>query len=138
MRQLRVLVPLDESDASVQALQVLENLAAGAHSCAVELLHVVPPGNDAAERQAHARDFLAKQAAALNLANLETTLRVFEGDASEIILQRACEEHFDFICMSTRSSTVGDQPGSVAARIMRESTVPVVVFPTTSAIQRAA
>ncbi|HLG71713.1 MAG TPA: universal stress protein [Chloroflexota bacterium] len=132
MRTLRILVPLDQTPTSVNALASARGLAATVDVCTIELLHALQAeplsGKDA--RMAQAEGFLADQAQAIMGPHIATAWKVAEGDPADAVLARVRATHFDFICMSTRAvpNNTG-QPGSVAARLFTDSPVPIIALP---------
>lgn len=134
MKTLRILAPVDETVTSVKALGTLRGLASTVDVCFVELLHALRVEDSAPEerdsRQAHAEEFLARQAELIAGPPIEASCRVAWGDPADVVLERVHDEHFDFICMATRAvpDNTG-QPGSVAARLFRESPVPIIALP---------
>ena len=137
MRFGRLLVPLDGSDAA----HVAVDYAAIIPSRAVTLLSVVPDG--AAEllvagpgrRQewkaalvARATAYLDEVAAELSRQGREIPLRVEHGDPAEQIIVAAAD--CDLIVMTTHGRGAGERAlfGSVADRVVRHASVPVLLI----------
>jgi nucleotide-binding universal stress UspA family protein len=137
MKTLRILVPLDETPTSVKALDSAGGLVS-TDLCSMELLHTIDETKmTAARREAslkQAESFLSRQAQKVASPHVQVSCRVAWGDPAEVILERIRETHFDFICMTTRAipNNTGE-PGSVAARLFRESSVPIIALPAHSA-----
>lgn len=135
MKPLRLLVPLDTTVTSVRALEAVRHFAGSVDSCFVELLHIETldggtKPDDWRTRQTKAEDFLAEQAASIAARNVSVTCQVAWGDPAEVILAQAQRDRFDFLCMTSRAVPHNvDQPDSVAARLFRDSTVPIIALP---------
>ena len=134
MKTLRLLVPLDQTEASTKSLKTVHDLAPTADRLMVELLHSLPPGDaddpdERQRRQEEAETFLAQQAEALRAAKIEPVCRVEWGDPAAVILQRTQQQKFDFVCMTTRTAASEDgRPGSVARRLFRKCPVPIIAL----------
>lgn len=145
----KILCPVDFSPASEQALRETVALAQvlGAE---VHLLHVyemplylAPPGiSQPASLPGGATDVVAQlqeqlrqrlEAMKAQLASSEVTVhaRIAEGRAAQVCVEMAAAEGFDLIALGTRGSTGLRHMllGSVAERIVRTSSCPVLTFP---------
>ncbi|MBM3943019.1 MAG: universal stress protein [SAR202 cluster bacterium] len=149
----RILVPLDGSEVSALALEHARALAQ-CFGSVVHLLQVVDqadevdaPGvtdNPAASQYAQdlarrflspnlaeARDYLSEAAAPLLAAGIRVEFTVGEGSPAEKIVEYAQQRNVDLIVMGTRGRG-GIQRlvmGSVTARVLRASGLPVLVVP---------
>ncbi|HEV8310282.1 MAG TPA: universal stress protein [Methylomirabilota bacterium] len=139
----RILVPLDGSELSEGILPVVERLA-GPFDWTIDLLHAVEPlpgyatveisSRHAGEilrlatRDAETR--LAKVAVPLEDKGLRAQWAVREGPAVDVILRYARDAGASLIAMSThgRSGLGRFFLGSVAERVLREASVPVLIW----------
>lgn len=130
----RILVPVDFSEASAEALRVARSLAA-ALGASIEVVHVMePPSGLLSASQApeltpaEARARLQELAAGSGSGGVAVTARVEDGDARTRIVALAEEQGFDLIAMGTQGRT--GRPlalvGSVAESVIRTSTRPVL------------
>lgn len=133
----RILVPVDLSDASRDALRFASSLAQ-ALGASIEVLHVTepssrllgggPPGASGAETAAP-RDLLHQFVASVSGAgSTPPTERVETGDPRDRIVSIAEQDGFDLIVMGTRGRTgrVHVLVGSVAESVVRTSVRPVL------------
>jgi nucleotide-binding universal stress UspA family protein len=140
----KVLVPLDGSDLSECTLEHLKAVAAGCHIPEVILLRITEPipsaywetGEDLVrqgEQMAtqNAKDYLARVADRLKADGINAEPVVLYGKAADAILDYAKDRAVDLIIMSThgRSGVSRWVLGSVADRIVRHSTAPVLTVP---------
>ena len=137
----RILVPLDGSPLSEQALPAVAKFASALGSCSVELLHVVdpstlvdvmpgtvvPPGY-LKRIQESAREYLVEQAKALGTSRGDVTEVVSAGPPARVILDHIRSGAFDYVFMAThgRSGLARAVVGSVTDRVIREAAIPVV------------
>ena len=142
----RILVPVDFSRYTDSVLVSAAFLASN-HAASVDLLHVwrepfaLPaPWNEAPKAPAKARRELislyevALDRAAEQLADLgaqSVSVHLVEGTASHSILELLDDESFDLVVMGNHGQTGLPQAyiGSVTERVIRRSTVPVLVVP---------
>ncbi len=141
-----VLVPLDGSRLAECALEHVRSIAKGCQVSKVVLLMVLEPllslstphddtavkrVREAEERfEAESREYLSKVAGNLKKDGIAVGTRlVVGGEAAAKILEAAREEKVDLIIMSThgRSGISSWVFGSVAERVVRHSTVPVLI-----------
>ena len=138
MKVLRVLVPLDGTDQSAEALSTVRELAGAVEHCSVELLHALAPNGTAAEelagQKSKAEEFLGRQAKQLaGDDKLDVACSVESGEPADVILERIRTGKFNFVCMTMRSQSRKSSPGSVARRLIRESPTPVIALPANAA-----
>lgn len=141
-RITKILVPLDGSDLSAEILPVVERLA-GPLDLAVVLLHAVEPINPAATaevaarldeitaiRQTDAETYLSKVAEDLQGKGIRVRYLIRTGGAIEVIGESAREEGIGLIAMTTHGRTGLGRLffGSVAERVVRTSTLPVLLW----------
>jgi nucleotide-binding universal stress UspA family protein len=139
----KILVPVDFSDDSRQALRSACELAAR-YGARVDVIHVVQApvyvGDLVAPGGVRLVDFLREEAQeqlstfAAETAELEPVrgqVGVFVGAPAEVILRRADEAAADLIVMGTRGRTglAHVLLGSVAERVLRHAHRPVLVVP---------
>ncbi len=143
----KILVPLDGSDLSGCALEHVRTIAKGCNVPAVVLLNVETPiiyafGDydvyltadviDRAETdyKAWANGYLDKMAKELQKEGINARGDLLEGNVAENILDYAVKNGVDLIIMSThgRSGPARWALGSVADRVIRHSTVPVMAI----------
>ena len=142
----KILVPLDGSDLSEHALEHLDAIAMADNSPGIILLRVVEPlaalvagGSYAldiaaeAKEQAEvdAQEYLTKIADGLKKKGMSIETVVTDGDPADVILSYAAENKVGLIIMSThgRSGMSRWFFGSVAEKVLRHSTVPVLISP---------
>lgn len=139
----RLLVPLDGSGISEAALAPAAGLAKQFGS-SVTLLHAVEPMELEAhlmalmpveEQVAEARKKLDEDARGLKAKGVDATIVVRKGRAAEEILAFTAENAVDLVCMAThgRSGPARWLLGSVAERVLRHSTAPLLLVPTPNA-----
>ncbi|MGE5531693.1 MAG: universal stress protein [Bacteroidota bacterium] len=134
----RILVTLDRSGLAEQALPHAVALAK-AFGGTIELVTVVPiTGFDTPEAGIRMdwdrevdenRDYLAGIVARVTDSNVPVKSEIRRGDVAEEILRHAQEMHVDLIVMSThgRSGLGRWVYGSIADRVLRYATVPVLL-----------
>ena len=135
-RVQRILVPVDFSTSSGDALRVAQSLAS-ALGASIEVLHVMDPSDTMLDRiaarpsggdPAAARGLLHDFVAALGSGSVPTTERMEQGEPQERIVTLARDEGFDLIVMGTLGRT--GRPlalvGSVADSVVRTSPRPVL------------
>jgi nucleotide-binding universal stress UspA family protein len=138
----KVIVPLDGSPFSECVLEHVKIMAAGCKIPEVILVFVVEPvnpamyevpGNFIEEIQKQAittsEEYLKKTAEKLVAAGVSATWVVLRGNVSESILDYARKNEIDLVIMSThgRSGIARWAMGSVADRVARQATVPVML-----------
>ena len=140
----RMLVPVDFSDCSGDALRFAHSLAS-ALGASIEVLHVMDPsgtmldrvadrrsGGDSSAARALLRDFVA----AVGADSVPITERIEEGEPYERIVSVAQDEGFDLIVMGTHGRT--GRPlalvGSVAESVVRMSRRPVLIVREVSSV----
>ncbi len=119
----RILVPVDGSDSSLTALQPAAELAS-LFDADVVLVHVVDPESPSAPLPQ-----LEKAQEILREAGLKAEVEVRQGDAATGILAVAEQQSVDLIALAThgRSGMSRWVLGSVAEKILRTSTLPMLV-----------
>ncbi|MBM2826015.1 MAG: UspA domain protein [Dehalococcoidia bacterium] len=139
-----ILVPLDGSDISEQIIPVVERLATGLKA-SVTLIHVVdttlPSTKIEAdhrdqlqriveEEKGRARDYLLTIEARLREQGIATSSEVIAGYPAEMLVSHAHTQSMGLIAMSThgRSGFGRWLVGSVADRVLRTSSIPVLFF----------
>ena len=149
----RILAPLDGSKLAECSLGHIKDIATGCHVSEVVLLSVIEPASNSigwpsSETQVNAimaementqklarqkaESYLADVAANLRLSGLGVQTIVIEGkpgqQAADVILDYAVNNDADLIIMSThgRSGISRWAFGSVAEKVVRHSTVPVL------------
>jgi nucleotide-binding universal stress UspA family protein len=142
----KILVPLDGSKLSEHALNHLKQIARLSSATKVVLLEVIEPivtlyaggpyasdvehdmENDA---KAKAKSYLAKLDGRLKKQGVSTKSVVAVGIPEDVILEYANQNKVDLIIMSThgRSGISRWFFGSVAEKVIRHSTIPVLVSP---------
>jgi nucleotide-binding universal stress UspA family protein len=121
-----ILVPLDESDLSLNAMDVVAKMTGPGIS--IRLLRVVSPIGDREEAQQEldsvAVDWTAK------LAPSEVKTLVLEGSAADCIVELAEQENTGLIVMTTHGSGGLGRwlMGSVAERVVRHAPCPVLTI----------
>jgi nucleotide-binding universal stress UspA family protein len=133
----RILVPLDRSEASEAVLPIVSCLA-GPFDLGVQLLHVVEPtlpltGREVGEKGVHeteAEAYLAKVAARLEARGLRVGSTIRTGFPAEVIPTVTAETKSGLVAMSThgRSGLGRLFLGSVAERVLRSVSVPVILW----------
>lgn len=140
--KLRILLPVDDSEASSQAVDAfLQRLDWYAERPEVHLLNVQPPlRGDIADflkpgviEQYHRDEGMKATEPVrqrLATAGVQTTVNVIVGHAAETIVRYADEQHCDQIVMGSRGmGTTGSWfLGSTVTRVLHRSTVPVLVL----------
>ncbi|HLI89402.1 MAG TPA: universal stress protein [Ktedonobacteraceae bacterium] len=145
----RVLVPLDGSELSEQALPIAARIARASHSSLL-LLRVVSTLSEVgiAAREpsvllqeileadlAVASAYLARIAGTKELAGIQTGIAVFSGQPASYILDVAEEQHCDLIVMNSHGATgiARWAMGSVTRKVVRHSSIPILVLRAKSA-----
>jgi nucleotide-binding universal stress UspA family protein len=138
----KVLVPLDGSPFSECVLEHVQIMAAGCKIPDVKLVFVIEsvnpgmyevPGEFIEDMQkaavAAAEEYLKKTADKLIAQGVAATWVVLRGIVSEAILDYAKTNEIDLVIMSThgRSGVARWAMGSVADRVARQATVPVML-----------
>jgi nucleotide-binding universal stress UspA family protein len=133
-----MLVPLDGSSASEQALPLARRIARAtlAHVVLVRVAHAFAvPGVDPTKAQlaviAEARDYLEKHAARLSTFGLATETAAIYGEAGPGILHELKARRADVVVMGTHGRAGPGRWlfGSVAEEVLRSSPVPVILVP---------
>lgn len=143
----KILVPLDGSEISEQALEHVKELMPVPSTTEIVLLRVVDPlattyagGTDAAievavqiqkKAEAEAASYLKKVAGELEEMGIEVKTVLTVGLPADVILDYARQNGVDLIIMSThgRSGISRWLFGSVAEKIIRHSQLPVLISP---------
>jgi nucleotide-binding universal stress UspA family protein len=142
----KILVPLDGSEFSEHALEALINIATSPGDIDIILLEVVEPpvtpywGGTGAISEAHevqkqaetsAAAYLSKLASRLKKKKLSVKTAVVAGIPADVILDYANQNSVDLIIMSThgRSGISRWFFGSVAEKVTRHATIPVLISP---------
>ena len=142
----KILVPLDESELSEHALGPLMEVATSPSDVHVILLEVVEPpttlyaGGPGAisaaqesqqQAEATAAAYLGKIASRLKKKKLSVKTAVVVGIPADVILDYAHQKRVDLIIMSThgRSGISRWFFGSVAEKVTRHATTPVLISP---------
>lgn len=140
----KILVPMDGSENSECVIEHVKTIAAGCRAADVILLRVIEPFpayfmdykmNDNIIRQAQdsakaeAVASLNKVAGQMKKAGLSVTVDVAEGNPAATILDYAAKNSIDLIIMAThgRTGVARFALGSVADKVVRASTAPVMV-----------
>jgi len=132
-RGLTILLPLDGSLLSEDALPVAQQLAATSPASKIEVLQVVDPSSLGdltypsylADRAAA---YVAEQVEAISNLGIEASGSVEIGPAARVILDRLESGGIDYVCMATngRSGLARVLMGSTTELVIRQSPVPVV------------
>ena len=133
----KVVVPVDFSDESFEALATAVELVADAsHLHVVYVLPVLEPAEpgviwatvDEASRQRHAEQALRERMAELQLAGAQVAIRF--GDPGHEITEYAADEKADLIVLPSHGRTGLKRLliGSVAERVIRLAHCPVLVL----------
>lgn len=134
-----ILVPHDLSRQATSALRVAARLAA-THGGRLTVLHVVvpfylpadapfgmtPPGDLIPEQRAHLERLVAKTLASLDGVAPTVTVRVEIGDAAQRIIDAAARADSIVMATSGRGGLAHLLIGSVAEKVVRHATVPVL------------
>ena len=146
----KILVPLDGSEISECSLTHVQAIATGCSVPEVALIKVIEPIPEtgwiaASERKdsekrarEYAQDYLTKLAGKLEKKGIEVTTVIASGNIAEKILEYAQGNKIDLIIMSTHGSSgvVRWALGSVADKVSRHASMPVLVIPPESCKQR--
>ena len=143
--QVRILVPVDGSVASMRAVEHAALLAKSAHPCEVHLLHVqhgVPaldrafdgrPSEVHREQELLLREpaerTVALACAPLDAAGVASFRRIEFGEPASAIVEYARRFHCDLIVMGAGrlDSVAGRLLGSVASEVVHRAQVPVTL-----------
>jgi nucleotide-binding universal stress UspA family protein len=130
---LNILLPLDGSQLSEEALPVARKLAATDTSSKIEVLQIVDPSSLGdltypSYLKDRAATYVAEQVQALCSLGIEASGSVEIGPPARIILDRLEGGQFDYVCMATngRSGLTRVLMGSTTELVIRQSPVPVV------------
>ncbi|MFI5268285.1 MAG: universal stress protein [Chloroflexota bacterium] len=130
---LNILLPLDGSQLSEEALPVARKLAATSASSKIEVLQVVDPSSLGdltfpIYLKERAAAYVAEQVEALSRHGIDASGSVELGPPARIILNRLEAGRFDYVCMATngRSGLARVLMGSTTELVIRQSPVPVV------------
>lgn len=138
----KMLAPLDGSELAECTLTHTRAIAKGCQVPEVVLLRVVEPlrqvyelgeewrRNAEAKAQAEAKDYLSKVADSLKKEGIAAEAAVVSGRSADEILDYTKKNQVDLIVMSTHGMSGISRwvLGSVADRVIRHSTVPVLVI----------
>ena len=121
----QILIPLDGSETSEAVIPIAARLA-GPFDLGIQLLHVVERPSPEAEAEA----YLAEVARRLEARGLRVGVSVRGGSPAEVIPAFAAETKCGLIAMSThgRSGLERLFMGSVAERVLKAVTVPVLMW----------
>jgi len=142
----KVLIPLDGSELSEHALEHLDGIATEPRMTNIILMRVAEtlgssstgvsfsyetPAQANEQAKVNARNYLEKVAKDLGEKGLDIKTVVTDGIPADDILNYATKNKVDLIIMSThgRSGLVRWFSGSVAEKVIRHSTVPVLISP---------
>ena len=146
----KLLAPLDGSELAECALEHVKTISTGCSIPEVVLLRVIEPMSSFAtgelaasnaklaaqveqdqeqERTAQAKQYIQKKIDQLKKDGVTATSEIISGNPAEVILDYADKNQFDLIIMSThgRSGISRWAFGSVAERVSRHSTVPILL-----------
>jgi nucleotide-binding universal stress UspA family protein len=142
----KILAPLDGSELSECSLEHVRAIATGCNVPEVILLRVVEPLSSSTiaalaeaggkiitevenDAKAEAKDYISRMVQKLNKEGMAVTGDIVYGGAAEEILDYTKKNQIDLIIMSThgRSGVSRWAFGSVADKVMRHSTVPVLI-----------
>ena len=134
-RVCNILVPVDGSENSVRAVQLVIRLHAKLAPLAVHLLHVrvprVPIGDESANSpatEAQARGALAPAKALLDAAAVPYTSEIATGYVGSTIVSYARQRGCDGIVMATRGGGSTEQLlGSIARQVVQLADIPVTL-----------
>ena len=134
---MKILVPIDFSDLSLKALQVASKFSKIFEECTITPFHShipvsglnTPVHRDFDEIEANIKERLMEAASGYLDENLINSPIVGVGSAAQCIIDVAEESDFDYIIMSTHGRTGFSRffLGSVAEKVLRLSSVPVMV-----------
>lgn len=137
----KILVPLDGSDYSESVIEHVKAIALGCNVPETVLIAVIEPFRIQASRAPAgwlikmqkeagnaAQTYLQSVAEKLQVDGVNAQTEVLEGTAAETIIDYAGKNKIDLIVMSThgRSGISRWMYGSVADRVVRNSTIPVL------------
>lgn len=143
----KILVPLDTSSLAECTLAHVKAIARGLKVPEVVLLSALSPvkqwwmddgtipddwlRENEAKAIGYVKGYLAKMAESLKKDDIATDTFVVSGEPAEVILDYVKKKPVDLIVMSThgRSGITRWLLGGVADRVIRHSTVPVLVIP---------
>jgi nucleotide-binding universal stress UspA family protein len=130
---LNILLPLDGSPLSEEALAAAHKLAGSDASSTIEILHVVDPSTLGdltypSYLKERAAAYVAEKVEALSRLGNDARGSVEIGPPAQIILDRLEKGQFDYVCMATngRSGLTRVLMGSTTELVIRQSPVPVV------------
>ena len=145
----KIMVPLDGSKLSEQALSHMKTISIGCNISEITLLMVVSPidnseviANLGIERvqeienqeSKSAEDYITKVAESLKNDGVTAQTAVLKGNPAQKILEYIDENQIDLVVMSShghgRSGPSSWYLGNVADRIIKHSTVPVLIVRT--------
>jgi nucleotide-binding universal stress UspA family protein len=144
----KILAPLDGSELAECSLQHIKAVALGCQVPEVILLRVIEPvsslvysgypemidGNLIAQleeqSQDQAKNYIEKIAVRLKREGIDVKTAIVSGRPADEILEYSKKNHIDLIIMSThgKSGISRFAFGSVAEKVLRHSTVPVLVI----------
>jgi nucleotide-binding universal stress UspA family protein len=127
----RILLPLDGSEISESAIPHVESLALGCAAKKVTIVHVVEQERYEGMLASGKRPgvYLQRTAKRLEAKGISTNIKVMTGDPAEAIVSFAEKNLCDIIVMAShgRSGVTRWAVGSVADKVFRASTVPVLM-----------
>ena len=127
----RILLPLDGSEISESAIPHVEALASGCDAKKVTIVHVVEQERYEGMLAGGKRPgvYLQRTAKRLEAKGIATSIKVLTGNPAEAIVSFAEKNPCDIIVMAShgRSGVSRWAVGSVADKVFRASTVPVLL-----------
>jgi nucleotide-binding universal stress UspA family protein len=140
----KIVVPLDGSKLAECTLDHVADVAVGCHVSEVILLRALEPVFEAgaygpegadvtvqleAAQKADATAYLNKASDFLSRRGVKVSTSMVKGRAAEVILDVSQKEKADLVIMSTHGRTGVSlwTMGSVAERVLRTSTIPVLI-----------
>lgn len=122
---LKLLIPIDRSDASKLAIRHVIRRSWGSEALEAHLLHVLP------SRDEDGIEVLEAAGALLERGGLPCVAHICYGSPADEIVRFAESDRFDGIVMASAGlgSITEMLLGSVAARVLRTSRVPVEIVP---------
>jgi nucleotide-binding universal stress UspA family protein len=134
----KILVPLDGSKPAAKVLPLVRNVARLCGS-EVSLLHVVQPGAARTPVTPKAAEELLHQQRGKHFEDVKVRTIVGEGNPAAVILDHVEREKPDLVALTTHGQS-GDSPwpfGSVAERVLRSCSTPLLVYRTSGLVARA-
>jgi nucleotide-binding universal stress UspA family protein len=125
----RVVVPLDGSELAARILPVVARLAEP-FDFTIDLLRAIEPLPGAGSLETAAASYLAEVAGQLDTRGLAATYTIACGQAADVVVRHAGGAGVGLIAMSTHGRTGQGRLllGSVAERVLRAASVPVLLW----------